>query len=185
MKREQSINASVSLFYSIGRKHPVIWRRISNSLAATFRSFGDAELRSNHITKRCISLQVVGNQCLRQFSSTTAGGLTTASGCRLPTPPMSRPGNRERCGKRKIIRKMTRVYGLIPNFAGGIGADALWRLCASSRLANHRSVFHGSWLRLSECKHFQENVNETRNAVNDVRKTVNLSSKTTVNHIRK
>ena len=30
------------------------------------------------------------------------------------------------------------------------------------------------------CKHFQENVNETRNAVNDVRKTVNLSSKTTV-----
>ena len=31
----------------------------------------------------------------------------------------------------------------------------------------------------------QENVNETRNAVNDVRKTVNLSSKTAVNHIRK
>ena len=35
------------------------------------------------------------------------------------------------------------------------------------------------------CKHFLENVNETRNAVNDVRKTVNLSSKTAVNHIRK
>ena len=31
------------------------------------------------------------------------------------------------------------------------------------------------------CKHFQENVNETRNAVNDVRKTVNLSSKTAFN----
>ncbi len=35
------------------------------------------------------------------------------------------------------------------------------------------------------CKHFQENVNETRNAVNDLRKTVNLSSKTAVNHTRK
>ena len=31
----------------------------------------------------------------------------------------------------------------------------------------------------------EANVNETRNAVNDVRKTVNLFSKTTVNHIRK
>ena len=71
-------------------------------------------------------------------------------------------------------------------------AGALWRLCASSREANLRSVFHGLWLRQSECQHFQENVNETRNAVNDVRnavndvrKTVNLFSKTTVNHIRK
>ena len=67
---------------------------------------------------------------------------------------------------------MTRVCRLIPNFA----SDSI--LC---------------------CKHFQENVNETRNAVNDVRnavndvrnavndvrKTVNLSSKTAVNHIRK
>ena len=57
-------------------------------------------------------------------------------------------------------------------------ADALWRLCASSRLANHRSVFHGLGLRLSKCQHFQENVNETR-------KAVNLFSKMTVNHIRK
>ena len=57
-------------------------------------------------------------------------------------------------------------------------ADALWRLCASSRLANHRSVFHGLWLRLGGGQHFQENVN-------DVRKTVNMFSKTTVNHIRK
>ena len=64
-------------------------------------------------------------------------------------------------------------------------AGALWRPCASSREANLRSVFHGLWLRLGECQHFQENVNETRNAVNDVRKTVNLFSKTTVNHIRK
>ena len=80
---------------------------------------------------------------------------------------------------------MTRVCRLIPNFAGGMEAGALWRLCASSREANLRSVFHGLWLRLDECQHFQENVNETRNAVNDVRKAVNLSSKTTVNHIRK
>ncbi|MBR4794492.1 MAG: hypothetical protein IK038_12715, partial [Bacteroidaceae bacterium] len=38
--------------------------------------------------------------------------------------------------------------------------DALWRLCASSRLANHRSVFHG-------CQHFQEKVNLFRKDVND------------------
>ena len=81
--------------------------------------------------------------------------------------------------------KMTRVCRLIPNFAGGMEAGALWRLCASSRLANLRSVFHSLWLRLSKCQHFQENVNETGKAVNDVRKTVCLSSKTTVNHIRK
>lgn len=80
---------------------------------------------------------------------------------------------------------MTRVCRLIPNFAGGVEADTLWRLCASSRLANHRSVFHGIGLRLSKCQHFQENVNETRNGVNDVRKTVNFFSKSTVNHIRK
>jgi hypothetical protein len=80
---------------------------------------------------------------------------------------------------------MIRVCELILNFAGEMETDALWRLCASSRLANHRSVFHGLGLRLCECQHFQENVNETRNAVNDVRKTVNLSSKKTVNYIRK
>ena len=80
---------------------------------------------------------------------------------------------------------MTRVYRLIPNFADGMEAGTLWRLCASSRLANHRSVFHGLGLRLNKCQHFQENVNETRNAVNDVRMIVNLSSKTIVNHIRK
>ena len=80
---------------------------------------------------------------------------------------------------------MKRVCRIIPNFAGGIEADTLWRLCASSREANHRSVFHGIRLRLDKCQHFQENVNKTRDAVNDVRKTVNLSSKTTVKHIRK
>ena len=80
---------------------------------------------------------------------------------------------------------MRQVCRLISNFAGSMEAGSLWRLCASSREANLRSVFHGLWLRLGECQHFQENVNETRNAVNDVRKTVNLSSKTTVNHIRK
>ncbi|MBR0389974.1 MAG: hypothetical protein IJK37_07740, partial [Prevotella sp.] len=58
------------------------------------------------------------------------------------------------------IRKMTRVCRLIPNFAGGMEAGALWRLCASSREANLRSVFHGLGLRLGECQHFQENVNK-------------------------
>ena len=38
---------------------------------------------------------------------------------------------------------MAGVFGLIPNFAGGLEAGSRWRLCASSRLANHRSVFHG------------------------------------------
>ena len=60
--------------------------------------------------------------------------------------------------KDSLIRKMTRVCRLIPNFAGGSS------LC---------------------CQHFQENVNEIRNTVNDVRKPVNLFSKTTVNNIRK
>ena len=60
--------------------------------------------------------------------------------------------------KDSLIRKMTRVCRLIPNFAGGS------ILC---------------------CQHFQENVNEIRNTVNDVRKPVNLFSKTTVNNIRK
>ena len=80
---------------------------------------------------------------------------------------------------------MKRVCRIIPNFAGGIEADTLWRLCASSREANRRSVFHGLGLRPNKCQHYQENVNETRNAANDVRKVVNLFSKTTVNHIRK
>jgi hypothetical protein len=80
---------------------------------------------------------------------------------------------------------MISVCELIPNFAGEMEAGALWRLCASSRLANRRSVFHDLGLRLDECQHFQENVNEIRNAVNDVRTTVNSFSKTTVNHIRK
>ena len=83
------------------------------------------------------------------------------------------------------MQEMARVCELIRNFAGGMEAGALWRLCASSRLANHRSVFHGLGLRLSECQHFQENVNEIGNAVNDVSTTVNYSSKTTVNYIRK
>ena len=118
-------------------------------------------------------------------SFTIASALTTASDCRHLTLSMSRVVSRKRCGKRRIIRKMTRVCRLIPNFAGGMEAGTLWRLCASSRLANHCSVFHGLWLRLSECQHFQENVNEIRNAVNDFRKIANLSSKTIVNHIRK
>lgn len=53
---------------------------------------------------------------------------------------------------------MARVYGLTPNFAGD-------------------SVL--------SCQQFQENVNQIRNAVNHVRKTVNLFSKLPVNHIRK
>lgn len=80
---------------------------------------------------------------------------------------------------------MRQVRRIIPNFADGMEAGALWRLCASSREANHRSVFHDLWLRLSECKHFQKIVNGIRNAVNDVRMIVNLSRKATVNYIRK
>ena len=53
---------------------------------------------------------------------------------------------------------MGRVHGLILNFAGG------GILC---------------------CQHFQKNVNEIRNVVNNVRKTVNLFSIMTVNYIRK
>ena len=60
-------------------------------------------------------------------------------------------------------------------------------LCVTKLFLGGQSTqcFNGLGLRLSKCQHFQENVNETRNAVNDVRKTVNLSSKTAVNHIRK
>ncbi len=53
---------------------------------------------------------------------------------------------------------MTKVCELIPNFAGS---------------------------RILSCQHFQENVNEIRNAVNVIRMTVNLFRKTIVNHIRK
>ena len=55
---------------------------------------------------------------------------------------------------------MRRVCRLIHNFAGGMSEDALWRLCASSREANHRSVFHS-------CKLFQEKVNLFSKGVND------------------
>ena len=48
--------------------------------------------------------------------------------------------------------------------------DALWRLCASSRLANHRSVFHS-------CKLFQEKVNLFSKGVNDSRKLTTYSGK--------
>ena len=56
-------------------------------------------------------------------------------------------------------------------------AGALWRLCAFSCEANHRSVFHGIWLQLIKCNHSQENVNETRNAVNDVRNNIIIKYK--------
>ena len=55
---------------------------------------------------------------------------------------------------------MRRVSRLIPNFAGGMSADALWRLCASSREANHRSVFHS-------CQRLQEKDNLFSKGVND------------------
>ena len=72
---------------------------------------------------------------------------------------------------------MSRVCRLIPNFAGGMSEDALWRLCASSRLANHRSVFHSLWLRLYECQQFQEKVNLFSKGVNDSRKVTTYSGK--------
>ena len=65
---------------------------------------------------------------------------------------------------------MSGVCRLIPNFAGGMSADALWRLCASSRLANHRSVFHS-------CQLFQEKVNLFSKSVNDSRKVSTCSGK--------
>ena len=43
-------------------------------------------------------------------------------------------------------------------------------------------MFFSKW---HKKKHFRGNVIETRNAVNNFRKIVNLFSKTTVNHIRK
>ena len=65
---------------------------------------------------------------------------------------------------------MRRVCRLIHNFAGGMSEDALWRLCASSREANHRSVFHS-------CQHFQEKVNLFRKGVNDSSKVSTCSEK--------
>ena len=56
------------------------------------------------------------------------------------------------------MQEMARVCELILNFAGGS---------------------------ILSCQHFQENVNEIRYAVNNVRTTVNLFSKTSVNYIRK
>ena len=54
---------------------------------------------------------------------------------------------------------------LIHSFTNGSRVDALWRLCASSRLANRRSVFHNitaSPVSLStfsgKCQPFQEKV---------------------------
>ena len=55
---------------------------------------------------------------------------------------------------------MNRVCRLIHNFAGGMPEGALWRLCASSRLANHRSVFHS-------CQRIQEKDNLFSKGVND------------------
>ena len=65
---------------------------------------------------------------------------------------------------------MCRVYGLIHNFAGGMPEDALWRLCASSRMANHRSVFHS-------CQLFQEKDNLFSKSVNDSSKVSTCSGK--------
>ena len=65
---------------------------------------------------------------------------------------------------------MNRICRLIPNFAGGMLENTLWRLCASSRLANHRSVFHS-------CKQFQEKDNLFSKDVNDSSKVSTCSVK--------
>ncbi len=65
---------------------------------------------------------------------------------------------------------MNRICRLIHNFASGMPEGTLWRLCASSRLANHRSVFHS-------CQHFQEKDNLFRKSVNDSRKMSTCSEK--------
>ena len=62
---------------------------------------------------------------------------------------------------------MNRICRLIHNFAGGMLEGTLWRLCASSRLANHRSVFHS-------CQQFLEKDNLFS-------KGVNVSSKLSTN----
>ena len=80
---------------------------------------------------------------------------------------------------------MAKVCEIILNFADETETPALWRLCASSRSGEPPQCF--SWFSSAkgECQPFQENVNQTRNAVNDVSTTVNLFSKKTVNDIRK
>ena len=65
---------------------------------------------------------------------------------------------------------MNRICRLIPNFAGGMLENALWRLCASSRLANHRSVFHS-------CQLVQEKDNLFSKSVNPIRKVSTCSGK--------
>ena len=65
---------------------------------------------------------------------------------------------------------MNRICRLIPNFAGGMLENTLWRLCASSRLANHRSVFNS-------CQLFQEKVNLFSKGVNDSSKVSTYSVK--------
>ena len=65
---------------------------------------------------------------------------------------------------------MNRICRLIPNFADGMLENTLWRLCASSRLANHRSVFHS-------CQRLQEKVNLFSKGVNDSRKVSTCSGK--------
>ncbi|SHL28748.1 hypothetical protein SAMN05216463_1553 [Xylanibacter ruminicola] len=65
---------------------------------------------------------------------------------------------------------MNRVCRIIPNFASGMSKDTLWRLCASSRMANHRSVFHS-------CQLFQEKDNLFSKGVNDSSKESTYSVK--------
>ena len=65
---------------------------------------------------------------------------------------------------------MSRIFRLIHNFACGMPEGTLWRLCASSRPANHRSVFHG-------CQPFQEKDNLFSKGVNDSRKMSTCSGK--------
>ena len=65
---------------------------------------------------------------------------------------------------------MNRVCRIIPNFASGMPKDTLWRLCASSRLANHRSIFHS-------CQLFQEKDNLFSKDVNDSSKESTYSVK--------
>ena len=65
---------------------------------------------------------------------------------------------------------MSRIFRLTHNFACGMPEGTLWRFCASSRLANHRSVFH-------DCQLIQEKVNLFSKGVNDARKMSTYSVK--------
>jgi hypothetical protein len=68
----------------------------------------------------------------------------------------------------------------------GVICGGAWRYLVEGIAANHARHRRKTCKAFptEQCRHFQEKVNETKNAVNDFRKAVSLFGKTTVNHIR-